>query len=181
MILCCATLARMTIQPQIPLALCPPDPTIKLRALQRNDAALLWRGLWRFRTAEKCIELVERVLRAEARGRGYAVVALDDVTGDIIGFGQIISWVRCAEISDLLVEPAQRERGIGTAMIQYLSRRAHELNSACVEIGAARSNPRALALYRRLGFVDAYEIPLDLGRGVEPIVYLRLNHHRLTE
>jgi ribosomal protein S18 acetylase RimI-like enzyme len=41
-----------------------------------------------------------------------------------------------------------------------------------VEIGAADSNPRALALYRRLGFRDSRRVLLELGSGPELVLYL---------
>ena len=44
----------------------------------------------------------------------------------------------------------------------------------CIEIGAAVANPRAVALYRRLGFRDERQLFLNLGNGNEPVIYLRL-------
>jgi ribosomal protein S18 acetylase RimI-like enzyme len=37
------------------------------------------------------------------------------------------------------------------------------------------TNQRALALYRRLGFQDSYTLQLDLGEGVEPVLYLAID------
>jgi ribosomal protein S18 acetylase RimI-like enzyme len=46
------------------------------------------------------------------------------------------------------------------------------MHASTLEIGAALSNPRALGLYRRLGFVDGRILDLDLGNGPEPVMYL---------
>ena len=46
-----------------------------------------------------------------------------------------------------------------------------------IEIGAAMSNPRAVALYRRLGFEDSHTMMLNLGKGKEKVLFLRLVLH----
>ena len=74
--------------------------------------------------------------------------------------------------SDLVVNARFRGQGIGTAIIQFLTEAAHDLNATMVEIGVALSNTRALALYRRLGFRDRRTIQVDLGQGPEPVLYL---------
>ena len=81
-------------------------------------------------------------------------------------------WPRAAEISDLFVNAAYRSRGVGTEIILYLTEAARELNVSMLEIGVALSNPRARALYRRLGFVDERTLEIDLGCGPEPVLYL---------
>jgi ribosomal protein S18 acetylase RimI-like enzyme len=88
------------------------------------------------------------------------------------GFGMLTLWPRAAEISDLIVCPQHRSRGIGSRIIVYLTERAREMHVQTLEIGVACANPRALALYRRLGFADRRTIYLDLGSGPEPVLYL---------
>ena len=65
-----------------------------------------------------------------------------------------------------------RSHGIGSAIIGALIDIARQWPIPQVEIGAALSNPRALALYRKLGFRDQRTLNLDLGHGPEPVVYL---------
>ena len=65
-----------------------------------------------------------------------------------------------------------------TATIQYLVRAAREMLAPAIEAGVALSNPHALTLYQRLGFVDDDIISLDLGDCLEPVLYLRLPLHR---
>jgi ribosomal protein S18 acetylase RimI-like enzyme len=111
--------------------------------------------------------------QADKRGTGAAVIAQN---GDIIGYGQLTLWPRCAEISDLIVEKQYRSQGYGTAIIQFLMQYAIALRANCVEIGAAESNPRAVSLYRRLGFVDHRTIQMNLGSAQrEPVIYMKID------
>jgi GNAT superfamily N-acetyltransferase len=72
----------------------------------------------------------------------------------------------CPEISALDVWPARmRSRGIGTALIAAAERRATSREIGEIGLGVADDNPRAAALYLRLGFTetgccyaDSYEI-----------------------
>ena len=116
-------------------------------------------------------ELLWRVEKLTQQGRGYGIVAYHAQDG-ILGYGQLTVWPRTTEISDLIVAPAYRGRGIGTALICVLIEKVHVWGLSQVEIGAALSNPRALHLYRRLGFQEDRTIELDLGNGQEPVIYL---------
>lgn len=108
------------------------------------------------------------LIRTE-RSRSMGVVVL--VQGQIIGYGQLTLWARTAEISDLSVHESWQSKGIGTRLIFHLLEAARRYRKV-VEIGAAQGNPRALALYRRLGFRDDRVITLKTDNGDEPIVYL---------
>jgi ribosomal protein S18 acetylase RimI-like enzyme len=93
----------------------------------------------------------------------------------VIGFGQLTLWPKCAELSDLVIAAPYRGNGLGTTLVQYLARTAREMHATCLEIGAAYSNPQALALYRHLGFQDQRTLQLDLGDGNEAVLFLRLD------
>jgi ribosomal protein S18 acetylase RimI-like enzyme len=90
----------------------------------------------------------------------------------ILGYGQLTIWPRTTEISDLIIAPDYRGSGIGTAIIGGLVDKVRSLHLPHVEIGVALSNPRALALYQRLGFKQDRIINLDIGHGSEPVMYL---------
>ncbi|MEM6283191.1 MAG: GNAT family N-acetyltransferase [Chloroflexota bacterium] len=159
--------------PDIP-ALRPPAPSIPIRDVTPNDLKPLMRCCWADRSHDVGRWMIGRVVRnqADRRGTGAVVTA---AAGTIVGYGQLTLWPRCAEISDLYVEEAYRSMGYGTALIQYLTRHAHTLRAGCIEIGAAESNPRAAALYRRLGFVDNRVIDMNLSATQrEPVIYMRL-------
>jgi ribosomal protein S18 acetylase RimI-like enzyme len=96
------------------------------------------------------------------------------VDGHCIGYAQLTSWPRVAEISDLIVASEYRNHGIGTALIHYLIEHARGWRASRVEIGVAASNPRAYALYKRLGFAEDRVITLDMGNGEEAVSYLAM-------
>ncbi len=146
------------------------DVNFQLRPATLRDATDLQQALWPKWSVEAVKELIQRVDGITRRGRGLGIVAVSEY--GILGYGQLTVWPRTAEISDLIVTPGCRNNGIGTAIIQHLIEKVRSWHLNDVEIGVAMSNPRALALYRRLGFVDHRVINLDLGRGPEPVIYL---------
>lgn len=155
------------------LAFQPPDPQVTIRPVRLGDIAMLQRHCWPQRDPDAVYRFILRIQDTARAGRGLGVVIVDE-NDVVLGYGQFVMWPRCGEISDLIVAPTHRDQGLGTALIQYLVRVAREMQADCVDIGAAQSNPRALALYRRLGFRDSYTQRLNLGEGDEEVVYLRL-------
>lgn len=155
-------------------ALQVPDPHIRIRPVRIADVPTLQRDFWPERNQASIQLLVSRAQQIAHQGRGFGIVAIHTERENLIGYGQLTLWPRGAEISDLFVTADCRGQGIGTTMIQYLVRAAREMHVPLIEIGAAHSNPNALALYRNLGFVDDYTLMLDLGNGPEPVTYLRL-------
>lgn len=146
-----------------------PD-TLSFRPAQVADAEALKRACWADRTLANVAELLRRSEKLAQQRRGLALVAVSD--DGPCGFGLLTIWPRAGEISDLVVAAALRGRGIGSQLIERLTQMACALGVQTLEIGAALSNPRALTLYRRLGFVDARVLDLDVGCGPEPVVYL---------
>ncbi len=143
-----------------------------LRPCTLQDADALQRACHPHTTPESVYQMLARTTAAMQHGRGVGLVAcLDD---QIVGFGQITFWARVAEIADLVVAAPQRGRGIGTALIQHLIALGSARRSV-IEIGAAGSNPRALALYQRLGFRLDRTLLLDVGQGLESVHYLSLH------
>ncbi|WP_026249124.1 GNAT family N-acetyltransferase [Streptomyces sp. LaPpAH-108] len=60
--------------------------------------------------------------------------------------------VGCPEIGGVAVRPEERSRGIGSGLIRACEGLARERGIAVVGIGVAKDNPRAAALYARLGY-----------------------------
>lgn len=141
-----------------------------IRPAHPDDASALVASLWPDRSLAYVREFLERARQRMVEGRGQAIVVTAE-TG-LCGFGLLTLWPRAAEISDLIVAPAFRDQGIGTAIIASLTEAARSLNATMVEIGAALWNVRALRLYRRLGFRDYRSIYLDLGHGPEIVIFL---------
>lgn len=141
-----------------------------VRPVQLTDSDALRETCWPDRPLTSVSELIHRTKKMALRDRGLGVVAVYD--GMPRGFGMLTVWPRAAEISDLIVTPDCRGQGIGTQIITYLTDAACRLQVETLEIGVALSNPRALALYRRLEFSDNRIIEIDLGLGPEPVLYL---------
>lgn len=143
-----------------------------LRRATPQDASDLQRSCWQQWETDIIAEMLDRVEKFAAKGRGYAAVSVCD--GQVIGYGQLLSWAKVVEISDLIVAPAYRNQGIGTALIHHLIGVAQGWGKTHIEIGAALRNTQALALYRRLGFGEDRLLHLELGNGLEPVVYLKM-------
>ena len=156
----------------LPLALQPPSIACELRPVQWADVEALRVHCWPERSVVQVQRLVSRAIRLEQHAYGHGLVAIQ--AGSIAGYGQFTHWPRAAEISDLIVCAERRSQGIGTALIQTLVRHARAHAAARIEIGVALNNPRALALYRRLGFVDQRTVHLDLNGVRTPVLYLEL-------
>jgi ribosomal protein S18 acetylase RimI-like enzyme len=118
------------------------------------------------------LDLLSNIVRRCEQQRAWALTALQD--DKPVGFGQLSSWTRGVEISDLIVSVCCRSQGIGTALIAGLLDIAQQQGFREVEIGVAENNERALALYQRLGFEIEQRIELDLGDGPEMVLYLKL-------
>lgn len=156
------------------MALQPPNSAIPIRPVRDDDLDVLMRTCWTDRTRDVGGWLLSRVIRNQQERRGTGAVVLA-ANGDIIGYGQLTLWPRCAEISDLFIVQEHRSHGYGTALIQFLMQEALRLRARCVEIGAAQNNPRAKALYERLGFVRHRTIRMNLGNATqEPVIYLKI-------
>ena len=68
----------------------------------------------------------------------------------------------CAHVEDLFVMPKLRSRGIGTRILAHAERLAAERGFTQIGLAVGIDNPRARALYERLGYEDtgfgAFEI-----------------------
>ena len=60
----------------------------------------------------------------------------------------------CAHVEDLFVMPELRSKGIGTHILAYGERLAAEREFAKIGLAVGTDNPRARALYERLGYLD---------------------------
>lgn len=157
----------------LPIASQPPAAGISLRLVRLADTAALHNRCWPDQNFAAIYRLITNVRHNMVVGRGVGAVITDNQDSPV-GYGQLILWPRCGEISDLVVMPSLRCKGLGTALIQYLVRAARDMHVDCLEIGAAKSNPGAIRLYHRLGFNDSHTLTVNLGKGTEDVLYLTL-------
>jgi ribosomal protein S18 acetylase RimI-like enzyme len=162
---------------EIPLALHPPDPKIPIRLVRLSDSSSLRLNCWPERTFDSIYRFIMRARQNATQGRGLGVVVLGG-GNQVRGYGQMTLWPRCGEISDLVVAEPYRSQGLGTAIIQYLTRSARDMHAECLDIGALESNAGAIALYRRLGFTDSYTQMMETANGSETVIYLRIKLNR---
>ena len=84
-----------------------------------------------------------------AQPGAFACLAEDDT-----GFILVRAAGDEAEVLTLAVEPAARRRGIGSALMGAASSRAAELGARRLFLEVGSVNYAAVAMYRRLGFVE---------------------------
>jgi ribosomal protein S18 acetylase RimI-like enzyme len=139
---------------------------ITIRTAARSDARILWDaerrtamtpGLLASRPAEIRAELIEEKIEAlSARGR-YVVAEMD---GNIVGHAFLDPLVGLAATSHvfvltMVVHPEKTGQGVGSALLSHLlDWAARDSRVARVELCVRSTNTRAIALYRKLGFVE---------------------------
>ena len=82
------------------------------------------------------------------------VAALDGEAGGIVS-GTAPDQDGTAELISMWVAPAARGHGVGDALVRAVVRWAQEQRASRISLGVFEDNERAIALYRRHGFVDA--------------------------
>jgi ribosomal protein S18 acetylase RimI-like enzyme len=145
-------------------------PPLTIRNATLADADLLHRSCWPELTIEFIELRLKDMLRRHRRGLAWGLVA--EIGGEPVAYGQLDRWTTRGEICNLVVNENYRGHGIGTALIEKFTTIAVENGIHLLEIGAAVSNPRALELYKRLGFVEDRRVRLNLDHGEETVIYL---------
>lgn len=119
-------------------------------------------------------DLVPRSLEEQRRwidehsGAYSAVVAVDQATDEVVGFGSISRWRERPAYStsaedSVYVRNDQRGRGVGRAVLEELVRQAtaHGFHAVFARIADAR--PASIALHRACGF-EAVGLEREVGR-----------------
>jgi ribosomal protein S18 acetylase RimI-like enzyme len=154
----------------------PPSPVtlpgaILFRLAHRDDFQGLYDSCY---PGELRGEIRDRFLRSVERqssGLCYHLLALhqNGAGSHVAGSGRLLMYPHGAEIADLIVTPAARNKGIGTSLIHILTAIAAHLDVGLLEIGVVVDNHRARALYERLGFREERRIRLP---GDEPAIIM---------
>jgi ribosomal protein S18 acetylase RimI-like enzyme len=128
---------------------------VVVRDLTEADLdALHWSG-----TASHLVSVREQLDRVEPGEVEYLVAAAS--SGLPVGKAGI-DYTRHAgagTIYQAAVHPALQSCGIGTLLVGEAERRIRSRGLACAELGVELDNPRARALYERLGYVVYGEAP----------------------
>ncbi|GAA1984875.1 GNAT family N-acetyltransferase [Catenulispora subtropica] len=93
----------------------------------------------------------------------YALMAEDDVTGEVVGFAvyflNFSTWngVHGIYLEDLFVRPTARGGGHGSALLRELARIAHERGYARVEWSVLDWNEPSIGFYKSIGAISQDE------------------------
>lgn len=98
-------------------------------------------------------ELLRKYLFEELRCSALVARVQGEIVGYALFFYSFSTFVGRPGIylEDLFVQPAHRKRGIGTALIRALARRAAEENCGRLEWSVLDWNAPSIALYEKLG------------------------------
>jgi RimJ/RimL family protein N-acetyltransferase len=110
-----------------------------------------------------------------ARGDRLIFKAVESASGEAVGYveiGGIDPRNQSARIGRVLLAPDARGRGLGAGMMRAALAHAFDvLRVHRAELGVFDVNPRAIALYERVGFRregvrrDSFAVPEELGGG----------------
>ncbi len=134
---------------------------VAFRLLEEDDFPALFQACYPGHFRPRLFAELRRSLERQQRGAGCHLLALIDDRP--IGTAQLIHHARKTEIADVIISRPYRGQGIGSRLIAALLERARTDGWEPVEIVVEATNPRARALYERLGF--AFERQIELGSG----------------
>ena len=147
-------------QPSHPLV-----PDFALRVATPADCQPLHSACFPERPIDEFTIEYKHTLDWQEKGRCVMLIGVGDVsasstTAGILASGQLHFLGDVGEIANVAVTPSARGCGIGTAIIQALIDIAKQTGKTKVEIGVSAGNPRANALYQRLGFLPDRQLYL---------------------
>lgn len=101
-------------------------------------------------------EIAAHAARLHTSPVPYTGVVWRDTHGAVLACGQFALEARLAGLYDVFTAPPARGRGLATALCARLLQRAQAAGAlaAYLQVGAGQATARAV--YRRLGFVEAY-------------------------
>jgi ribosomal-protein-alanine N-acetyltransferase len=103
----------------------------------------------------------ETFLVAESNGR---------VVGYVIG---AIRWRNTGHVLAIGVEPGARRQGIGAALMEEVMRKFQLKGVRLVRLEVRKSNLQAQNFYRKLGFIERFEVPFYYEDGESAITMER--------
>lgn len=86
------------------------------------------------------------------------MVLIASLSGDIAGFAIMHFGDRSAHLLLLAVQPLQRRRGIGRALLEWLEKSCRTAGIESIRLEVRAGNRPALSFYRACGFRDLTRI-----------------------
>lgn len=99
-------------------------------------------------------ELIDSIgFNEEAKVGTWILLAISH--GEPVGMARIVVWddQEIWSLNSIYVDPKQRGKGIGYAMVDKLKRTAKEFGGKQIQLSVYNRNVRAMGLYKKLGFI----------------------------
>jgi ribosomal protein S18 acetylase RimI-like enzyme len=142
------------VAPTLPAAPPPPVPAgLQLEPLD-GEAFADAVGALRGSPPEHRRSHALRLAHSPAPYRGLALRRVDDST--VLACGQVATESPFAGLYDIYTHPDARNRGLARLLCEHLLSLGARLGATIGYLQVDAANPPALAVYRRLGFVDGY-------------------------
>ncbi|WP_077399532.1 GNAT family N-acetyltransferase [Microbulbifer agarilyticus] len=107
----------------------------------------------------------------DCRWQDLPTFVLQGAKGEILAFGQYYNRLDCCHLARLIVSPMVRGAGLGRQLVtQLVAHGSKELQLERASLFVLKDNPRALALYQKLGFQQC-EYP-EPEQGLEICYYM---------
>ncbi|MCM0608337.1 MAG: GNAT family N-acetyltransferase [Ideonella sp. WA131b] len=142
------------VAPTLPATAPPAVPAgLRLEALD-GDAYAEVVGALRDSPPEHRRSHALRLAHSPAPYRGLALRRADD--GAVLACGQVATEPPFAGLYDIFTHPEARNQGLARLLCEHLLSQGASLGATIGYLQVDAANPPALAVYRRLGFVDGY-------------------------
>ena len=82
------------------------------------------------------------------------IVAIDEETGRVAGYGGVWFMYDCADITNIAVSPEMRRCGLGEKLLTLLTDISREKGMRSITLEVKVSNAPAIALYKKCGFEE---------------------------
>lgn len=144
----------------------------------RRVARRTWRATYaRIAPAALVATVLRRGYAHEALLRTLLDVARDafvvEAGGEVVGYADVVLRTAAeAEVTRLYVRPDRQGAGLGCALLLACLSAARRRGAARVVLGVDRDNRRAVAWYRRQGFVPVGTDVFEAGGASRPLVRL---------
>ena len=96
----------------------------------------------------------EKVYRETFELSGVVYVVVENAEGNIIGASGIRNIVGEGEITNVMISPEYRRRGLADRMLKELIKCGRNIGIGDITLEVRRSNAAAIGLYEKLGFVS---------------------------